>query len=78
MAKYPPLHQYRLFPVNFSGRVMGLPDIIEAGDDDEAIQSARRLAGSRTAEVWSGARLVTMLNHRRVAEPSQASTAYVL
>lgn len=56
---------YRLFRIDDAGRISGLPDIIEAIDDDRAVEAALGLAGCRPAEVWSGARLVAILDQRK-------------
>ena len=65
MSVQPLSHQYRLFPVNVAGHIAGAPDVIEATNDEQAVQAARRLAGNRSAEVWSGDRLVTALKPKR-------------
>lgn len=49
---------YRAFTVNDHGRLSGIPEIIEAGSDQDATQLAQRLAERRAIELWEGARLV--------------------
>ena len=76
MLDAPQLHQYRLFPINVVGHIAGVPDIIEASDDEQAVQAARRLAGNWAAEIWSGDRLVTIVNQgsRCVRRPGRVFT----
>ena len=74
MLDTPQLHQYRLFPVNAAGHIAGVPDIIEAPDDEQAVQVARRLMGNRAAEIWSGDRLVTSVNKGIVRHPGPVFT----
>ena len=78
MHAQPPLHYYRLFPIDFTGHVMGVPDVIKAGDDDQAVQAARLLVSGRTVELWLGSRLVTTLNRKKSAEMPHTATAFVL
>ena len=49
---------YRLFRVNGAGRVVSVPDTIEAPGDAEAIERARAAANGQSIELWDGARLV--------------------
>ena len=56
---------YRLFPIDAAGRVQGIPDIIEAATDGQAVQAAEKLARDRTVELWAGIRHIATLNVKR-------------
>ncbi len=49
---------YRLFRVNGAGRVVSVPDTIEAPSDAAAVERARAAAAGASVELWDGARLV--------------------
>jgi hypothetical protein len=51
------MHAYRLYYVGLDGHFTGV-EVIEADDDDAAIQAARSFAGSRPMELWDGAKKV--------------------
>ena len=52
---------YRLYAVTVDGRVDQSPQLIEAINDDKAVEKARALAGGRDVELWHGDRLVMCL-----------------
>jgi hypothetical protein len=61
---------YRAFVISNSGHVQGIPSVIEAEDDCEAVQHAEVLAAEQMVELWDGARLVARITPeagRRVA-----------
>lgn len=49
---------YRAFVINARGRLSGVPEIITASDDGDAVSQAEQLLCSQPLEVWEGARLV--------------------
>ena len=53
---------YRLFWTNCAGRIVTVPDMVDAQDDFEAVREAERLAKGRKVEVWDLSRRVAMLN----------------
>ncbi|MGI3898930.1 MAG: hypothetical protein ACRYGP_26555 [Janthinobacterium lividum] len=53
---------YRLFWTNQAGRIVTVPDMVDAQDDVEAVREAERLAKGRKVEVWELSRRVAMLN----------------
>lgn len=52
---------YRAFVINDVGRLSGVPEIITAADDGEAVVQAELLLGPQPIEVWEGARLVARI-----------------
>ena len=51
---------YRL--QHFRNGARSFQEEFEAGDDVQAVRTAETLAGERSAELWSGTRLVKTLN----------------
>lgn len=55
--------EYRLYALDADGN-LGLPDLINAISDEEAVAKARELKPNmRRCELWKGRRLVAALNH---------------
>jgi hypothetical protein len=52
---------YRAFVVNARGRLSGVPEIITAYDDGDAVFQAEQLRCPQPLEVWEGARLVALV-----------------
>ena len=52
---------YRVYRIDESGHVQGVPDIIECEDDDDARIAAQRFLDGCGVEVWDGARKVAAL-----------------
>jgi hypothetical protein len=52
---------YRLYAVNAEGRIDQPPQVIEASDDDKAVEKARALLNGRDVELWQDERLVMCL-----------------
>lgn len=61
------LHSYRVFQINFDGRLIGA-DIIEAEDDLDAYSLAKNNLGDTTVEVWDLARFVARIDPRTLAK----------
>jgi CO dehydrogenase nickel-insertion accessory protein CooC1 len=60
--------EYRLYAVDGDGN-LGLPDLIGATDDEEAIAKARELKPDmRRCEIWQGKRLVAAFNREDSSE----------
>ena len=53
---------YRVFPLDPAGRIAGVPLLVEAGSDAQAISEGRRAAPGTPAEVWDLGRYVGRLN----------------
>lgn len=49
---------YRVYRVDESGHIQGMPDIIECDDDDAALVEAQRFVDGCGVELWDGARKV--------------------
>jgi hypothetical protein len=49
---------YRVYAISKQGRISGPPDIIECGDDQEAIGKAALLTNGKSVELWEGSRLI--------------------
>ena len=62
MTRLQTLYAYRLFFLRADGRVTGVPDPIEAIDDESAVRLAEEKAGDRAVELWTGLRRVAALN----------------
>lgn len=62
---------YRAFAINDVGRLSGVPEIITAADDGDAVLQAEQLLCPQPLEVWEGARLVARIpmSGRTSAEP---------
>jgi hypothetical protein len=56
---------YRAYVLDASGRASGPAYHLICSSDDEAIERARRLVGSRLFELWNVDRLVFRLKARR-------------
>ena len=56
------LTTYRLFRIDSANRIAGVPDIIEAPDDADAIRQAKVISQSRLAEVWQRSRKIAVLD----------------
>ena len=52
---------YRAFAINDRGRLSGVPEIITAANDGDAVLQAERLLCPQPIEVWEGARLVARI-----------------
>ena len=50
--------QYRLYFLDWQNRVLGPPKILEAWDDQEAVDRARQFVDGYAVEVWDRARLI--------------------
>ena len=50
--------QYRAYPVDEEGHILGPPILFECADDETAIKRAKQLARSHNVELWQGARMV--------------------
>jgi hypothetical protein len=60
--------EYRLYVLNGDGN-LGLPDLIDATDDEEAIAKARVLKPNmQRCEIWQGKRLVAALTNEDSSE----------
>jgi hypothetical protein len=55
------LTTYRLFCMDWFGKIMGV-DTIEAANDEEAVEIARELDLGIKCEVWDGQRLVARID----------------
>ena len=77
IAQSPTCH-FRVFPIDPTGRVVGVATVIEASDDEEAVQAAKLLLRGRTGVVWSGSRLVDTVNCRGEVATSQSGVSWVL
>lgn len=56
-----PMTDYRIFPVDENGCVLGPSCVIKAHEDHEAIETARPLVDGCDVEVWQGTRIVAQL-----------------
>jgi hypothetical protein len=56
--------EYRAYTVGHDGRFTGYQPLI-CGNVKEAIEKAKRLVDGHDVELWSGARLVIRLSHKR-------------
>lgn len=50
--------EYRIFFVDRDRHITARPQIIECGDDQEAIQKAKQFIDGRDVELWEKARLI--------------------
>lgn len=57
---------YRAFAVNDRGRLSGVPDIIMASDDGDAVRQVSTLGHPLCTELWEGTRLVARVPLARV------------
>jgi hypothetical protein len=49
---------YHIYTIDKNGRIAGPANIIDAADDQEARQEAKRMLDGHTIEVWDGSRRV--------------------
>jgi hypothetical protein len=52
---------YRIYIIGRGGHFLGSPDVVECGDDKEAVEKAMQLASGFDVEIWDHKRLVTPL-----------------
>jgi hypothetical protein len=52
---------YRIYTVGRGGHFLGGPEVVECGDDKEAVERATQLASGFDIEIWDHKRLVTPL-----------------
>ena len=58
--------EYRFYPIQKDGHLLGPPRIMDLSDNDAAIKAAKGLTDERPLEIWQGARKVV-----RVDPPSR-------
>lgn len=64
------MDDYRLYRVDGTGQIQ-LVELLKAGDDDDAVQQARKLGrDGLKCEVWQGRRLVTTLQSQDLTQCS--------
>jgi hypothetical protein len=56
---------YRLYKLAKDGHLFGMPDIVEAADDDDAIEKAKLRANGRDLELWDLKRRVAVIRASR-------------
>ena len=56
---------YRFYKLNESGRIFTAPVVADCRDDAEAFRRAQQLATDSTVEIWSGQRLVGLVQAGR-------------
>lgn len=61
---------YRAYCVGRDGRLGSVPTVIEAADDDGAIEQARQLVDGTGIELWDLARRVVVLPPKGGDDPS--------
>ena len=49
---------YKLYGLDGAGQIAGVPEVIEAPTDRQALAAARERKPRKTAELWHGTRLV--------------------
>jgi hypothetical protein len=54
--------QYRFYPIQKDGHLLGPPRIMDLPDDDAAIKAAKELTDERPIEIWQRARMVTRVS----------------
>ncbi|MEO6361112.1 MAG: hypothetical protein ABIO43_11160 [Sphingomicrobium sp.] len=52
---------YKLYGLDGAGQIAGVPEVIQAPTDRQAIEAARELKHRKTAELWHGTRLVARI-----------------
>jgi hypothetical protein len=52
---------YRVYPVDKDGHILGVALVVACDSDQEAIEKARSLIKGRDVEVWDGSRLVDQI-----------------
>ena len=52
---------YRIYTIGRGGHFLGGPEVVECGDDKEAVENAIQLASGFDVEIWDHMRLVTAL-----------------
>lgn len=55
------MRDYRIFPTNETGGVIGPAEIVSCATDQEAIERARAAVESHGIEIWDGARRVASI-----------------
>jgi hypothetical protein len=53
--------EYRAYPIK-DNHVVGVPEIVVADDDQQAVEQAKQLMSGGDIELWEGARLVTRVS----------------
>ncbi|MFK4505932.1 hypothetical protein IQ17_01047 [Bradyrhizobium daqingense] len=61
---------YRVYRVDRSGRIQGMPDIIQCEDDEAARIEAQRFVDSCGIELWDGARRVATFAPNKKSDPT--------
>jgi len=61
--------QYRIYPVNREGRILGPSTVVLCAADDEALQQAERASEAHDVEVWQATRFIARLHHHEVIDP---------
>ena len=56
--------EYRIFTVGLDGHFIGCEAVV-CDDDEQAIETAKRMLGDRDLKVWSGARFVAAFKRER-------------
>lgn len=65
---------YRFYRVGDEGRVLGMLDVVECSDDEDAIEKAKEHATTCGIEVWDMARRVSIVaKAEKGASPSGLS-----
>jgi hypothetical protein len=49
---------YRIYTIDKDGHIVGPANIVDAADDQEARQEAKRMLEGHTIELWDGSRRV--------------------
>jgi hypothetical protein len=52
---------YRFYKVDKTGRIAGMPEVVDCADDDDAIAKAKKTADSHGIEIWDLARRVAVI-----------------
>ena len=55
---------YRLYKLAKDGHLFGMPDFVEAADDTEAIEEAKRRSNGFDLELWDHKRRVAVIRAR--------------
>jgi hypothetical protein len=53
---------YRIYPVDRAGHILGPSTVIECADDREAIQQAQQAVNGHGSEIWQAARFILRLS----------------
>ena len=60
------MHYYRLYRFDTSGHIIGFKEL-DCGNDNQAIERARRFANSEPQELWSCEKLLAVIQSQTVA-----------